>query len=61
MIEYRVYAIGTDDRIAKAIALVCEDDSHAIRQAMEALKNQTIEIWSGQRLVARIDSESGSG
>jgi hypothetical protein len=57
MIEYRAYAIGSDGHIIKAIALVCDDDKQAVEQAKEALENHTIEVWSGNRFVARVDLE----
>jgi hypothetical protein len=58
MIEYRAYALGSDGHIIKAIALVCDDDNQAIEQAREALENHTIEVWSGNRFVARLDLEA---
>jgi hypothetical protein len=57
MTEYRAYAIGSDGHIVKAIALVCDDDKQAIKEAKEALANYTIEVWSGNRFVVRIDLE----
>jgi hypothetical protein len=58
MIEYRAYAIGSDGHIAKAIPLVCDGDNQAIEQAKKALQGHTIEVWSGNRFVTRIDLES---
>ena len=57
MNEYRAYAIGSDGHIIKAIALVCDHDHQAIEQARAALENHTIEVWSGNRFVARVDLE----
>lgn len=58
MAEYRAYAIGTDGHIVKSIPLMCDDDNQAVKEAREALEKQAIEIWSGERLVARLDFES---
>jgi hypothetical protein len=57
--EYRVYAIGSDGHIVDATPLVCDDDDQAKEKAGELFKNKTIEIWSGERLVARIDRPLG--
>jgi len=55
MAEYRVYAIGPDGHIFDAKALVCGDDAEAIEQAHDAFESEVIEVWSGARLVARLD------
>jgi hypothetical protein len=56
MIEYRVYAIGTDGHIVKSMPLVCDDDNQAMNEARKTFENYTIELWSGERLVARLNS-----
>jgi hypothetical protein len=58
MAEYRAYVIGTDGHIVRSISLICDDDSQAIKEAREALEDHTIELWSGERLVAQLNSRS---
>ena len=57
MIEYRAYVIGSDGHIVSATGLVCENDEAAIAEARTFLLDQTIEIWSGDRFVIRLDPE----
>jgi hypothetical protein len=38
--------------------MVCDDDKQAIEKAREILDDLTIEIWSADRLVARLTSKS---
>jgi hypothetical protein len=57
MAEYRVYAIGGDGHIVKSMPLICDDDNQAVREATEFREGHTLEIWSGERLVARLDTE----
>jgi hypothetical protein len=55
MAEYRVYAIGGDGHIVKSTPLICDDDSQAVQKAREFC--DTLEIWSGERFVARLNTE----
>jgi hypothetical protein len=57
MTEYRAYVIGRDDRIVSARELVCENDEAAIAEVKKLLLGRTIEIWSGNRFVIRLDPE----
>ena len=57
MLEYRAYVIGADDHIVSATALVCESDENAIAEVRRFMLGRTIEIWSGARLVIRLDPE----
>jgi hypothetical protein len=56
MAEYRAYAIGADGHIVKSMPLICDDDNQAMEEARKALENHTIELWSGERLVARLNT-----
>ena len=53
--EYRIYAIGSDGHIVDATPLICDNDDQAKEMAGRLFENKTIEVWSGERLVARID------
>jgi hypothetical protein len=57
MAEYRVYTIGADGHIVRSTPLVCDDDGHAVEKAREVCKGDTLEIWSGERFVARLNTE----
>ena len=57
MIEYRAYVIGNDGHIVRAIEQVCENDEAAIVEVKTLLLDRTIEIWSGDRFVIRLDPE----
>jgi hypothetical protein len=57
MAEYRVYAIGGDGHIVKSTPLICDDDSQAAQKAREFCEGHTLEIWSGERFVARLNTE----
>jgi hypothetical protein len=56
MAEYRVYAIDGDGHIVKSTPLICDDDSQAVQKAKESCEGQTLEIWSGERFVARLNT-----
>jgi hypothetical protein len=52
--EYRAYIVGGDGKFINFISLVCDDDSAAIAQAQTLLGGLDIELWSGPRLVIRL-------
>ena len=58
MAEYRVYAIGGDGHIVKSTPPICDDDSQAVQKAREFCEGHPLEIWSGERFVARLNAES---
>jgi hypothetical protein len=53
MTDYRVYIVGDDDRIMKRIDLDCADDSAAIEYAKQYIDGRDIELWQGDRRIAR--------
>lgn len=55
MAEYRAYVIGCDGHIVSATGLVCKDDEEAIAEVRALLLERSIEIWSGERFVIRLD------
>ncbi len=57
MVEYRAYVIGNDGHIVRPIERVCENDEAAIAEVKTFLLDRTIEIWSGDRFVIRLDPE----
>lgn len=56
MLEYRAYTIGRDGHIFQAEPMICENDEAAIARGRQLLGSEhTIEIWSGDRFVIRLD------
>ena len=54
-IEYRAYAIGSDDRIILRVDLMCDDDEDANERARQLVDYHTIELWQGKQLLARFE------
>ncbi len=54
MPQYRVYKINRDGHIAEAPVLMdCADDQDAAEQAKQYIDGKDIEVWQGNRRVAR--------
>ena len=58
MAENRAYAVGHDEHFIGFEPLVCADDAEAIEQAKRLVVNHTIELWSGERLVIRLEAKT---
>lgn len=58
MAEYRTYSIGIDGHIIGFEALVCADDVEAINKAKRLVDGHDIELWSGVRLVIRLNRKT---
>jgi hypothetical protein len=58
MQEYRAYTVGDDDHFISYRAFVCTNDEDAIIWAEQLLDGRPIELWSGNRLVRRLDRNS---
>jgi hypothetical protein len=58
MAEYRAYTIGIDGHIVGFEALVCADDVEAINDAKRLVDGHDIELWSGVRLVIRLNRKT---
>jgi len=57
MPEYRVYVIGSDGHFIQAIGLDCPDDKAAIEAAKQFVDGHDVELWQGDRHVAKFDSK----
>jgi len=55
MSDYRVYIIGADGQVVRAIQLNCRDDNAAIESAKQFINGHDIELWQRDRRVARFD------
>ena len=58
MAEYRAYTVGIDGHIVGFEALVCADDVEAIKEAKRLVDGLDIELWSGVRLVIRLNRKT---
>ena len=56
MAEYRAYLVGDDGHIVGFEPLVCVDDGEAIEKATRLVTKHSVEVWSGDRLVKRLDA-----
>jgi|SRR5665213_684360 len=61
MSDYRAYRIGEDGHVASFRAFVCDSDTDAAVWAKQLFDGYDIELWSGDRLVARLKSKAKSG
>jgi hypothetical protein len=52
--EYRAYTVGLDGHFIGFEALLCADDAEAIDRARRLVDGHDVELWSGDRLVARL-------
>jgi hypothetical protein len=53
--EYRVYAIGPNDRIMSRVDLFCEDDDEAKERVRQLVGGYPIELWRGATRLARFE------
>lgn len=55
MIDYRAYTVGPDGHFVRHRAFKCADDTEALTWAKQLFDGYPIELWSGQRFIARVD------
>jgi hypothetical protein len=55
MVEYRIYSIGSDGHFMKSECLECPSDEEAIKLAGQSIDTCDVELWSGARVVARLN------
>ncbi len=56
MRDYRLYFLDNSDHVRRAVDLQCEDDDHAIANAVEHAHPHARELWELSRLVRRFES-----
>ena len=56
MTEYRAYTVGCDGRFIGFQPLVCADDAEAVEKAKHIVDGHDMELWSGCRLVVRLEA-----
>ena len=58
MVEYRAYVIDQDGHFVSFEPMVCTDDAEAIEKAKRLVLGYAIELWSGDRLVTRLEAKT---
>jgi hypothetical protein len=54
MAEYRAYAVGDDGHFIGFEPVICDDDNQAIDKAKRLVNGHDMELWNGDRFVARL-------
>ena len=58
MAEYRVYTVGSDGHFIGFKAPACANDAEAIEIAKRLVNGHDTELWSGDRLVTRLEAKT---
>jgi hypothetical protein len=58
MAHYRAYAVQFDGNFDGYESLSCDDDAEAIGEAQRLANSSAIELWTGERFVARMERKS---
>jgi hypothetical protein len=53
--EYRAYVVGDDGHFVSFRAFRCAEDGEAITWAKQLVDGHDVELWSGERFIARLD------
>jgi hypothetical protein len=56
--EYRAFIVGADEHFVGCEPLVCPSDDLAIEWAKRLVDGHDVELWSGDRMVARLKHTS---
>jgi hypothetical protein len=57
MPNYRAYAVGPDEHFIGYEPFICADDGEAIEKAKRLSDRHPVELWSGPRLVGRVNCD----
>ena len=55
MADYRVYQVASDGHFIGYDAFVCADDAEALKCVKRLVDRHDVEVWSGDRLVAKLE------
>ena len=55
MTEYRLYTVGNDGHFIGSRTLTADSDDDAVVWAKPQIEDHSVELWSGPRLVRRLD------
>jgi hypothetical protein len=56
--EYRAYIVGEDGHFVSSRAFVCGSDADAKVWAKQLVDGHDVELWSGERLVIRLNRQT---
>ena len=59
MKEYRACTVGQDGYFIRYRAFKCAEDAEALVWAKQLVDGYPIELWSGERFIARLELEGG--
>jgi len=59
MKEYRACTVGQDGYFIRYRAFKCAEDAEALVWAKQLVDGYAIELWSGERFIARLELEGG--
>jgi hypothetical protein len=60
MVEYLAYTVGADGHIIRLEPLACRDDGEAVSKAKRLVDDHDVEVWSGARLVIKLERKIGN-
>jgi hypothetical protein len=55
MADYRAYTVGDDGHFIGVEPLICASDAEATAKAKRLVDGHDVELWSGERLVVRLE------
>ncbi len=55
MAEYRVYTVGNDGHFVNSRGFVGDNDEDALVWAKQWVDGAAVEVWNGERFVARLE------
>jgi hypothetical protein len=55
-VEYRAYVVGLDGHFLGSHSFVAANDDAAFEHARQFVDNHDVELWSGERFVAKLKS-----
>jgi hypothetical protein len=55
VVEYKLYVVGEDGHFEGVRAYLCDTDDDAVVWAQHMRDDRAVELWSGARLVKRLD------
>ena len=58
MPDYRIYVLDREGHIRMAQAICYQDDLDALAETERLSRRESIEIWEGSRIVARVNPNS---
>ena len=57
MAEYRAYIVGHDGHFSSCDGFACRGDPEAIAKAERLVDGHDVELWSGERFIAKLNKK----